>query len=92
MSYSMSMVLNKKESAIRSQEMFEFHRWFIITLYYEMRQKLLQDVTAILLQTATKVYCKMLQGFLSENATVVTKCNSYYKVQCLLQNASVQSH
>ena len=70
--------------------MFEFHRWFIITLYYKMRQKLLQDVTAILLQTATNVYCKMLQGFLSENATVITKCNSCYKVQCLLQNASVQ--
>ena len=31
----------------------------IMTLYYKMRQILLQNVTAILLQNATEVYYKM---------------------------------
>ena len=60
-----------------------------------MRQILLQDATAILLQNAS--------GFLLQNATVllqnatvitkcddfITKCNSYYKMQRLLQIATV---
>ena len=66
--------------------------------YYKMRQVLLQNATAILLQNAAEVYCKMRQPFLLENATVVlqkaaafTNCNnfitkfgSYYKMRRLL--------
>ena len=40
-----------------------FHIWFIMALYYKMRQILLQNVKAILLQDATKVYYKMRQVF-----------------------------
>ena len=76
--------------------------WFIMTLYYKMRQMLLENATAVLLQNATEVYYKMLQGFyykmrqiydkmrqvlqaiLLQNATVITKCNVYYKLrQCI---------
>ena len=47
-----------------------------MTLYYKMRQILLQDATAILLQNVTEVYYKMRQVF-------------YYKMRCLLQTATV---
>ena len=47
-----------------------------MTVYYKMRQILLQNVTAILLQNVTKVYYKMRQVF-------------YYKMRHLLQNESI---
>ena len=34
-----------------------------MTLYYKIRQVLLQNATAILLQNATEVYYNMRQGF-----------------------------
>ena len=37
------------------------HISFIMTLYYKMRQILLQNATATLLQNTTKVYYKMRQ-------------------------------
>ena len=52
-----------------------FHIWLIMTLYYKMRQILLQNATAILLQNATEVYYKMRQVF-------------YYKMRQLLQNST----
>ena len=72
-----------------------------MTLYYKMRQILLQNTTAILLQNATEVYCKIRQVFyykiqqfyykmrellqiatvLLQNATVITKCDVYYKLR-----------
>ena len=71
-----------------------------MTVYYKMRQILLQNATAILLQNATEVYYKMRQVFyckirqfyykmqqllhistiLLQNATVITKCDAYYKL------------
>ena len=69
--HSMSMVLDTR-----------FHIWFIMTLYYKMRQILLQNATAILLQNATEVYYKMRQVFyykmrqLLQNATFITNCDS----------------
>ena len=64
-----------------------------MTLYYKMRQMLLQNTTAILLQNATKVYYKMRQFYykmrqllqiptiLFHNATVIIKCDVYYKLR-----------
>ena len=49
---SMSMVLDTR-----------FHISFIMTLYYKMRQILLQNTTAFLLQNATEIYYKMCQIF-----------------------------
>ena len=59
-----------------------------------MRQMLLQNATAILLQNAREVYYKMYQVFLLQNATVllqkatvtkwddfITKCGVYYKLR-----------
>ena len=59
-----------------------------------MQQILLQNATAILLQSASEVYYKMCQVFyykvrwllqiaaiLLQNATVITKCDIYYKLQ-----------
>ena len=64
-----------------------------------MRQILLQNATTVLVQNATEIYyktrqvfyCKMRQllqiaTILLQNATVVTKCDVYYKLrQCSLQ-------
>ena len=56
-----------------------FHIWLIMTLYFKMRQ--------ILLQNATEVYYKMRQVFyykmrqLLQNSTVITKFDVYYKSQ-----------
>ena len=72
-----------------------------MTVYYKMRQMLLQNAAAILLQNATDVYCKIRQIFyykmrqfyykmqqllqivtnLLQNATVITKCDVYYKLR-----------
>ena len=64
---------------------------------------LLQNVTAILLQNATEGYYKMLQKvitkcvrfFITKWNSFVARCNdfitdSYYKIQHLLQTATVQ--
>ena len=40
-----------------------FHIWFIMTVYYKMRQILLQNATATLPQNATDVYYKIRQDF-----------------------------
>ena len=63
--HSMRMVLDTR-----------FHIWFIVTLYYKMRQILLENATTILLENATEVYYKMRQTF-------------YYKMRQLLQTATV---
>ena len=66
-----------------------------MTVYYKMRQILLQNATAILLQNAS--------GFLLQNATIllqnatiitncddfITTCDSCYKMRSFLQIASV---
>ena len=52
-----------------------------MTLYYKMRQTLLQNATAILLQNAAKVYQKMLQIFSLKVQHFITKCSSYYKMR-----------
>ena len=68
-----------------------------------MRQILLQNARAILLQNAT-VLLQNASGFLLQNETVllqnatvitkcddfITKCDSYYKMQRLLQIAAVR--
>ena len=69
-----------------------FHIWFIMALYYKMRQILLQNATAILLQNATEVYYKMRQRFfITKCDSFMTKCDSSYKMPRLLQIEIVQS-
>ena len=55
-----------------------------MTVYYKMRQMLLQNVTAILLQNAIEVYYKMRRVFYYKLRQF------YYKMRCLLQIATVQ--
>ena len=50
-----------------------------MTIYYKMIQMLLQIATAILLQSATSIL----------RQTFITKYDSYYKMQLLLQIATV---
>ena len=54
-----------------------------MTLYYKMRQILLQNATAIFLQNATTVYYKMHQVFYYKMRQF------YYKMQQLLQIATI---
>ena len=51
-----------------------------MTVYYKMRQILLQNATAILLQNASGF---LLQNttVLLQNATAITKCDVYYKLR-----------
>ena len=58
-----------------------------MTVYYKMRQTLLQNASAILLQNAAEVYYKMRQVFCYK----FTKCDSYYNMRRLLQIATVQT-
>ena len=55
-----------------------------MTLYYKMRQILLQNATAILLQNATEVYYKIRLVFYYKMQQF------YYKMRQLLQIATVQ--
>ena len=76
-----------------------------MTLYYKMRQILLQNASVILLQNATEVYYKMRlvfyykmrqfyykMGQLLQIATILLKkCDSNYKMRRLLQIETVQT-
>ena len=60
-----------------------------------MRQLLLQNATAILLQNATEVYYKIRQFFITKCNSFITKYDSYYKmrrfyykIRQVLQNAT----
>ena len=66
------------ENLILGVNMLQFHISFIMTVYYKMRQILLQNATAILLQNATEVYYKMRQVFYYKMRQF------YYKMQQLL--------
>ena len=75
--------------------MLRFHILFVMTVYYKIRQMLLQNATAILFSKCDR---NLLQNatVLLQNATVITKCDdfmtkrgSYYKMQRLLQIATV---
>ena len=46
-----------------------FYVWFAMTVYYKMRQILLQNATAVLLQDAP--------GFLSQNSTAIRNCDNF---------------
>ena len=67
-----------------------------MTLYYKMRQILLQNATAILLQNATKVYYKMRQVFcykmrqLLQNATFITTCDSTGLIKIQVTNSRIK--
>ena len=76
-----------------------------MTVYYKMRQILLQNATAILSKNATGVYYKMCQVFIEnatillqngtviKNATFITNCNSIpcksKAILCMLDPTSV---
>ena len=77
--------------------MLRFHILFVMTVYYKIRQMLLQNVTAILFSKCDR---NLLQNatVLLQNVTVITKCDdfmtkrdSYYKMQRLSQIATVHS-
>ena len=61
--HSMSMVLDTRKSVFGRQRWLQFPISFIMTLYYKIRQILLQNATAMLLQNGIKVCYKMHQVF-----------------------------
>ena len=69
------MVLDTNQLNFGGQEWLQFHIWFIMTLYYKIRQILLQNATTILLQNVS--------SFLLQNAKF------HYKIRQLLQNALI---
>ena len=48
--YSMRIVLKTRKSNFGCQYWLRFHIWFIMTLYYEMKQILIENATFILLK------------------------------------------
>ena len=89
----MRIVLDTKRSIFGSQHWLWFNIWFIMILYYKMRQ-IFKNVTAILLQNATEVFLQNASGFLFQNVTLslqnathitkcvdfTVKCDTYYKM------------
>ena len=85
------MVLDTRKSNFVNQQWLQFHIWFIMTLYYKMRQILLQNETIILLQFQI-VFHKMQQFYyklrqllqnasnLLQNTTAIAKCVVHYKM------------
>ena len=74
-----------------------FYIWRIMTVYYKMRQILLQNAVAISLQNATEFYYRMRQIFLLQKTVLLKNCDSYYKIRQfyykmrqLSQNASLK--
>ena len=61
----------------------KFHIWLNMTRYCKMRQILLQNGTAILLQNATEVYCKLRQ------VSYYKMRQFYYKMRQLLKIATI---
>ena len=79
--HSMSMVLDTNKLYIGNQQRLRFYIRFIMTLYYNMRQALLQNSTTILLQNATKRFiAKCVWCFITKCNSVITTCDSYYKM------------
>ena len=60
--------------------MLPFRISFIMKVYYKLRQVLLQNATAILLQNESG-YLLQNATTLLQNATVITKCDVYYKLR-----------
>ena len=67
-----------------------------MTLYYKIRQILLQNATAILLQNATDIHYKCVRffipkcdSFITKCDDFITKCDSYRKMRRLLQIVTV---
>ena len=83
------MVLDTKKSNFGNQQCLRFHIWFTVALFYKIRHTLIENATAILLQNATRVYYKMRQVFYNKIRQLLQMRPFYYKMQCLLQNASV---
>ena len=81
--HSMGMLLDTKKFNFESQQWLRFHIWFIMTLYYKMRQLLLQNTTAIISQNVTIVCQKMRQVFYYKIPQF------YYKMRHLLQNTLI---
>ena len=91
--HNMRVVLDTKRSIFGSQHWLWFNIWFIMILYYKMRQ-IFKNLTAILLQNATEVFLQNASGFLFQNVTVslqnathitkcvdfTVKCDTYYKM------------
>ena len=73
------MVLEIKKSNFGSHEWLQFPIWLIMTLYYKVF--LLQNAT-VLLQIATVI---------TKYIDFIKKCDSYYKMRRLLQNALVHT-
>ena len=59
-----------------------------MTVYYKMRQMLLQNATAILLQNMTKC----VKFFITKCDSFIAKCDSYYKMRRLLELRQYRVH
>ena len=85
---SINMVLDAKKSIFGCQQRLQFYIYFIMTTYYKMQQRLLQNATVVLTENGTKIYYKMRQVFLKKCDSfakkcnsLITKCSSHYKMR-----------
>ena len=79
---SINMVLDAKKSIFGCQQRLQFYIYFIMTTYYKMQQRLLQNATVVLQKMAQRFITKCVRFFL-KNATVLQK-----NATVLLQNAA----
>ena len=58
--YSISMVLDTKKSVFGSQKWSRFHIWFIMALYYKMRQLFYYKIRQEFIKNASGTATKLL--------------------------------
>ena len=74
--YSMTMVLDTKRSNFESQEWLRFYIWFIMKLYYEMRQLFYYKMWRTFIIKCIRFFIKKMRQF-------------YYEMRYLLQNGLI---
>ena len=99
----MNKMLDMKKPIFGSQQWLRFHIWFITTLYckmlqifyYKMQKKFNTKFVRFFITPRDSFITKCNRFFITKCDSFITKCNSYhkmrqcyYKMQCLLQNAS----
>ena len=84
------MVSDTRKYIFRSQQWLPFYILSIVTLYCKIQQKILQNVAAILLQNAIRVYDKMCQGFYYKMRQFCYKLRQSLRNMTFIKNASVQ--
>ena len=83
--HKMNMAVDIMKFIFESQQLFRIPIWFIMILYYKIRQILLQNKTFILLKIV-KITTKCVRFLLQNVIVLLQNQQFYYKLQDLLKS------